>query len=174
MNKILLHSCCAPCSAGVIEELKKDYNITIIYYNPNIEPEEEYLKRKENQLKLLNILNIPYIDIDYLNNDFKNIIKGYEEEKENGYRCQLCYKLRLDKVASVALDNEFNYFGTTLSVSPHKNSEIINKIGLKLSDKYLVSDFKKDNGYLKSIELAKKYNLYRQNYCGCNYSKGEK
>ena len=136
VNKILLHSCCAPCSSGVIEELKEDYDITIIYYNPNIEPEEEYLKRKDNQLKLLSKLNIPHIDIDYLNNEFKDIIKGHEKEPENGSRCHLCYKLRLEKAADLASKEGFNYFGTTLSVSPHKNSEIINKIGKEISNKF--------------------------------------
>jgi len=170
-NKLLLHSCCAPCSSSVIEQLNNDYDIKVIFYNPNIEPEEEYLKRKEEQLRLLEILKISYIDIEYSNEDFRNIINGYEKEKENGYRCTLCYKLRLEKVVEIALKDRFDYFGTTLSVSPHKNSEIINEIGMQLEKtynvKYLQSDFKKNDGYKRSVELAKEYDLYRQNYCGC-------
>ena len=176
-SKILLHSCCAPCSSSVIECLTPDYDITIIYYNPNIEPEEEYLKRKEEQIKLLKKLFIPYIEATYDNEEFKNITKEYDKEKEGGHRCKICYELRLEKVAVVAKKNNFEYFGTTLTVSPYKNSEIINKIGLQLAKKnnikYLTTDFKKNDGYKRSIELAKEYNLYRQNYCGCLYNSEE-
>lgn len=174
-NKLLLHSCCGPCSSSVIERLKPYFDITVIYYNPNIEPAEEYLKRKNEQLRLLKILNIKYLESDYNNNIFREITKGYEKEKENGARCALCYKLRLDYVAQIAALNNFDYFGTTLTVSPYKNSDILNKIGLNLSNKYninyLLSDFKKEEGYKKSIELSKEYNLYRQDYCGCLYGK---
>lgn len=175
-NKLLLHSCCGPCSSSVIERLRDYFNITVIYYNPNIEPKEEYEKRKSEQLRLLNELGIKFMDIDYLNNEYHKKIKGYENEPENGLRCPLCFELRLDKTASKAKENNFDFFGTTLTVSPHKNSKIINEIGLKLEEKYgvkfLLSDFKKEDGYKRSIELSKKYNLYRQDYCGCLYSKG--
>ena len=175
-NRLLLHSCCAPCSSSVIERLKNVFSLTIIYYNPNIEPLEEYLKRKTEQLRLLKILAIPYLDIDYLNEEFKTKIKGDEKEPENGKRCLKCYELRLEKTAMLAKSEGFNYFGTTLTVSPHKKAPIINEIGLNIAEKYqvkyLVSDFKKEAGYQKSIELAKKYHLYRQDYCGCRYSKG--
>lgn len=175
-NKLLLHSCCGPCSSSVIERLRDFFDITVIYYNPNIEPKEEYEKRKSEQLRLLNELGIKFMDIDYLNNEYHEKVKGYENEPENGLRCPLCFELRLDKTASKAKENNFDYFGTTLTVSPHKNSKIINEIGLKLEEKYevkfLLSDFKKEDGYKRSIELSKKYDLYRQDYCGCLYSKG--
>ena len=175
-NKLLLHSCCGPCSSSVIERLRDYFDITVIYYNPNIEPKKEYEKRKSEQLRLLNELGIKFMDIDYLNNEYHEKVKGYENEPENGLRCPLCFELRLDKTASKAKENNFDYFGTTLTVSPHKNSKIINEIGLKLEEKYgvkfLLSDFKKEDGYKRSIELSKKYDLYRQDYCGCLYSKG--
>ncbi len=175
-NTLLLHSCCGPCSSSVIERLRDYFDITVIYYNPNIEPKEEYEKRKSEQLRLLNELKIKFMDIDYLNNEYHDKVKGYENEPENGLRCPLCFELRLDKTASLAKENKFDFFGTTLTVSPHKNSKIINEIGLKLEDKYkikyLVSDFKKEDGYKRSIELSRKYDLYRQDYCGCLYSKG--
>lgn len=174
-SKLLLHSCCAPCSSSVIERLKNDFEITVLYYNPNIEPIEEYEKRKTEQLKLLKILNIDYINIDYLNEEYKEAVKGYENEKENGARCPICFNLRLEKTAQIAKKNKFDYFGTTLTISPHKNAILINRIGTKIEQKYnisfLLSDFKKEDGYKKSIELSKKYDLYRQDYCGCLYSK---
>ena len=167
--KLLLHSCCGPCSSYVITSLMDSFDITLFFYNPNIEPYEEYEKRKENQIKLCNTLNIKIIDSDYDNETFKNI--GLSNELEKGKRCEECFRLRLNKTASKAKE----YFGTTLTVSPHKNSELINEIGLELEKKYnvkfLLRDFKKNDGYKKSIELANMHNLYRQNYCGCLYSK---
>lgn len=175
-HKLLLHSCCGPCSSSVLERLNNHFDITVLYYNPNIEPKEEYEKRKSVQIRLLNELNVKYLDIDYLNNEYHEKVKGFESEPENGKRCPLCYELRLEKTASLAKEHNFEYFGTTLTVSPHKPSAIINQIGLDLEKKYgikfLVSDFKKEDGYKRSIELSKEYNLYRQNYCGCLYSKG--
>ena len=172
---LLLHSCCGPCSSSVISRLTNYFDITVLYYNPNIEPIKEYLKRKDEQLRLLNELNIKYMDIDYLNEEYHNKIKGYENEPENGKRCPLCYELRMEKTASLAKEHNFDYFGTTLTVSPHKPSQIINEIGIKIQDKYhinyLLSDFKKEDGYKRSIELSKEYNLYRQDYCGCLYSR---
>lgn len=172
--KVLLHSCCAPCSSHVVTLLKEYFDVTVLYYNPNIYPLEEYLKRKNEQIKLLEILNIPIMDIDYNHNEFKENVKGLEDEKEGGARCNKCFALRLEKTAILAQLNQFEYFCTTLTVSPYKNSQIINKMGAileqKYNVKYLYSDFKKKEGYKKSIELSKKYDLYRQHYCGCEYS----
>ena len=173
--RLLLHSCCGPCSSSVIESLKDYFDITVYYYNPNIEPKEEYEKRKKEQIRLINELGyISYLDCDYDNKSFIETSKGYENEKEGGLRCSKCFYLRMNKTAIVAKNKKFEYFGTTLTVSPHKNSQIINEIGHKIEKdkniKYLYGDFKKHNGYLKSIELSKKYNLYRQDYCGCHYS----
>lgn len=176
---LLLHTCCAPCSSSVIERLNEYFDITVFYYNPNIEPYEEYLKRKEEQKRFLNVLNkdIKFMDCDYENEEFKRISKGLEYLSEGGYRCHECYKLRLLKTAQMASENQFDYFGTTLTVSPYKNSQILNAIGKEISEnlniKYLYSDFKKKEGYKRSIELSKEYNLYRQDYCGCLYSKDQ-
>lgn len=177
--KLLLHSCCAPCSSHVISVLTNYFDITIFYYNPNIEPLEEYEKRKQEQIKFIleypkiNKLNI--IDCDYDNDIFKKMAEGLEQEKEGGARCVKCYHLRLDKTAETAKKLKFDYFGTTLTVSPLKNSEKLNTIGKFLENKYdikfLISDFKKKEGYKHSIELSKEYDLYRQDYCGCVYSK---
>lgn len=176
---ILLHSCCAPCSSHVITYLTKYFDITILYYNPNIFPYEEYLKRKNEQIRLINeipkINNVNIIDCDYDNDLYNKLIKGLENEPEKGNRCTVCYQMRMEKTAIIAKKNNYDYFCTTLSVSPYKNANLINKIGEKLEKEYnikwLYSDFKKKDGYKKSIELSKKYNLYRQNYCGCIYSK---
>lgn len=178
-KKILLHSCCAPCSSYVITYLTNYFDITILYYNPNISPYEEYTKRKNEQIKLIKEIetknNIDIMDCDYDNNIYNNLIKGLEKEPERGNRCTICYQMRMEKTAILAKENNYDYFCTTLSVSPYKNSKLINKIGESLEKKYninwLYSDFKKKDGYKKSIELSKKYNLYRQNYCGCIYSK---
>lgn len=182
---LLLHSCCAPCSSSVIARLRNFFTITILYYNPNIEPEAEYLKRKAEQIRFLKEYapEIEILDVPYENDRFKEIAKNLEQEPEGGARCHKCYYLRLEKTLEKAVENKFDYFGTTLTVSPYKNAEVINSIGLKLEDMYnqnkedeekilfLVSDFKKKEGYKKSIELSKEYNLYRQEYCGCLYGK---
>lgn len=178
-KKLLLHSCCAPCSSYVITYLTKYFDITILYYNPNIAPYEEYIKRKKEQIKLIKEIeiknNIEIIDCDYDNNLYNKLIKGLENEPERGSRCNICYQMRLEKTAIIAKENNYDYFCTTLSVSPYKNSELINAIGKELEEKHnvkwLYSDFKKKDGYKKSIELSKKYNLYRQDYCGCTFSK---
>ena len=173
--QLLLHSCCAPCSTTVIETLKEHFDITIIYYNPNIEPIEEYEKRKLEQIKIIEKYNLKYLDCDYDNDLFHKMSIGLETIPERGIRCHKCYNLRLEYTAKKALENNYEYFGTTLTVSPYKLSNVINEQGLELEKEYnirfLVSDFKKNNGYKKSIELSKEYNLYRQNYCGCIYSK---
>ncbi len=179
---ILLHSCCAPCSSHVISVLSPHFDITILYYNPNIEPYEEYLKRKEEEIRFIgeypasNKLDI--IDCDYDNDKFHEVVKGLEDLREGGNRCFICYELRLLKTAEMAKELGYDYFATTLSVSPYKNSKKLNEIGLKLSGeydvKYLISDFKKKNGYKHSIELSKEYNLYRQDYCGCIYSRKDR
>ncbi len=176
-KSILLHSCCGPCSSSVIERLKDYFDITVIYYNPNIEPNEEYEKRKKVQIGLLNELGIPFMDSPYDNDYFHELTKGLDSEPEGGARCHVCYGFRLKYTAKVAKENNYDYFCTTLTVSPYKNSDIINKIGKSIGDeyniKYLLSDFKKREGYKRSIELSNKYQLYRQNYCGCLYAKGD-
>lgn len=177
--KVMLHSCCAPCSSYVIEYLSNYFYLTIIYYNPNISPKEEYEKRKQEQIRLINTMETKYkvdiVDCDYDNKLYESLVKGLENEPERGRRCEVCFKLRLEKTAMVAKEMGYDYFGTTLTVSPYKNCLMINEIGLdiskKLDIKFLVSDFKKRNGYKRSIELSHEYNLYRQNYCGCKYSK---
>lgn len=181
-KSILLHSCCAPCSSHVITFLSNHFNITILYYNPNISPKEEYLKRKQEQIRLIEKLQtknkLDYLDCDYDNDIYESKIIGLESCPEGGNRCQVCFNLRLSKTAKLAKDSNYDYFCSTLTVSPHKNSQLINKIGLEISKKYnikwLPSDFKKADGYKNSIALSKVYNLYRQDYCGCIYSKREK
>src|SRR5574344_77138 len=178
-KKLLLHSCCAPCSSYVIEYLSNYFYITVLYYNPNIEPIEEYEKRKNEEIRFIKEFKAKYpvtmMDIDYDNNSYHEFIKGLENEPEGGARCSKCFVLRLEKTAIKAKENNFDYFGTTLTVSPYKNSQILNNIGKSLEEKYnikyLYSDFKKREGYKRSIELSKEYNLYRQHYCGCLYSK---
>ena len=175
---ILLHSCCAPCSSHVIDVLSKNFNITILYYNPNIEPYEEYLKRKEEEIRFIKEYNntnrLDIIDCDYDNEKYHELVKGLEDCKEGGNRCFKCYRMRLEYTAIKAKALNYDYFGTTLTVSPYKNSQKLNEIGEELEKKYnikyLYSDFKKNNGYKHSIEMSKEYNLYRQNYCGCIYS----
>ncbi len=173
---LLLHSCCAPCSSYVLEYLEPYFKITVLYYNPNIEPLEEYLKRKEEQINFIKNVhpNIDIYDIDYDNSLYHEVVSGFENDKEGGNRCYRCYKLRMEKCANIASD-KFDYFGTTLTVSPHKNANYVNEIGKELEKKYntkfLISDFKKNEGYKRSIVLSREYNLYRQDYCGCIYSK---
>ncbi len=180
--RVLLHSCCAPCSSQVLARLSDYFLVTVLYYNPNIEPFSEYEKRKEEQKRFIKSFpsknQISFLDCDYENEKFKIIAKGLENIPEGGKRCHKCYTLRIEKTAILAKENNFDYFCTTLSVSPFKNSRVLNEIGNMLEKKYdikyLYSDFKKEDGYKKSIEYSKKYNLYRQNYCGCIYSKENK
>lgn len=176
---LLLHACCAPCSSYVLEYLHKYFEITIDFYNPNIFPKEEYVYRAEEIDRLIREMNIEneteLIIEEYHPQEFFDMAKGLENEPETGKRCFRCYELRLRKAAKTAKDRGFDYFTTTLSISPLKNAEKLNEIGKKLSEEYgisyLFSDFKKKNGYKRSIELSKEYNLYRQNFCGCVYSK---
>ena len=178
-KSLLLHSCCAPCSSYVLAYLNKYFNITVFYYNPNITNKEEYLKRKQEQIRLISELpainKINILDADYKPEKFFEISKGLEDCREGGERCFKCYKLRLEATAKAAKENNFDYFCTTLTISPLKNAQKINEIGHMLGDEYqipfLPSDFKKKEGFKKSIELSSQYNLYRQNYCGCIYSK---
>ena len=176
--RLLLHSCCGPCSTEVISRLTQYFDITILYYNPNIEPRDEYEKRKKEQIRFINsfkpVHKLDFMDCDYDNARFQEMAVGLENEKEGGARCHKCYELRLDMTAKLAKENDYDYFCTTLTVSPYKNSQIINKIGEQISKKYdidyLFSDFKKEDGYKKSIAYSKEYDLYRQNYCGCHFS----
>ncbi len=175
---LLLHSCCAPCSSYTIEYLSQYFNITVLYYNPNISRQYEYEKRKAEQKRLIKELEtenpVDFMECGYNPQEFFDIARGYETCREGGERCFRCYRLRLEKTAELARRNNFDYFCTTLSISPLKNAQKINETGILLSEKYgvkwLPSDFKKREGYKRSIELSKQYNLYRQNYCGCVFS----
>lgn len=178
---LLLHSCCAPCSSYCIEYLSQYFKITVLYYNPNIYPEAEYEKRKAEQKRLINEMDTKYpvkmLDCDFESEKFYLSVKGLEICREGGERCFVCYRLRLEKAAVEAKKYSFDYFTTTLTISPLKNAQKINEIGEELSTEYgvkfLPSDFKKREGYKRSIELSKEYNLYRQNYCGCVFSQQE-
>lgn len=176
---LLLHTCCAPCSSYCIEYLSNYFKITVLYYNPNIYPESEYTHRKSEQIRLIGEMKTKYpvnfIDCDFDSEKFYCAVKGLENEREGGERCFKCYRLRLEKAAQTASENGFDCFTTSLTISPLKNAEKINEIGEELAVKYnvrfLPSDFKKREGFKRSIELSKEYNLYRQNYCGCVFSR---
>lgn len=180
---LLLHSCCAPCSSYVLTYLMDYFNITVFFYNPNITSEEEYKKRLEEQKRLIDLLNnenncnINMICGGYEKDLFFEKTEGMENLSEGGKRCQTCFSLRMDETARVCKEHQFDLFATTLTLSPHKNANLVNSAGESAAEKYhcnyLASDFKKKNGYKISIELSKKYNLYRQNYCGCVFSKRE-
>lgn len=176
--KLLLHSCCAPCSSYVLEYLSNYFKITVFYYNPNIYPESEYTKRILEQQTLIAEMktqhSVSFIAGSYDKERFYEMAKGLEHLKEGGERCFRCYELRLRESVKLALEGGFDYFATTLSISPLKNAAKLNEIGMRLAKEYgvsyLPSDFKKKNGYKRSIELSKKYGLYRQDYCGCEFS----
>lgn len=173
--QLLLHCCCAPCASYVLELLSPIYNITILFYNPNIRPGEEYEKRKSELQRLLSLAAYPnrvdMIECDYCAEDFETAAEPFWEEPEGGKRCRACFELRLKETAKRASDGGFGYFTTTLSVSPHKDASLLNEIGSKLAGEYgveyLCSNFKKRDGYKRSIELSRQYGLYRQSYCGC-------
>lgn len=179
---LLLHSCCAPCSSYVLEYLSQYFKITVLYYNPNIGPQTEYDRRKKEQKEFISRFPaknpIEFLDCDYEPREFFEKVKGKEHLGERSERCYACYELRLEKAAEEAKKYGFDYFTTTLSISPHKNAQWLNEIGAYFSEKYnvkyLFSDFKKKGGYYRSTELAKEYGLYRQDYCGCVFSKQER
>ena len=184
--RLLLHSCCGPCSTAVIERLLPDYDITVFFYNPNITDPNEYEKRLTSQLMVIDYFNknlspenkIDFIEGRYDPDEYFKLVSGYEEEKEGGRRCSLCFDMRLEETAIIAKEKGFDTFTTTLTVSPHKSYDIISQIGKSLSEKYKVDyldgNFKKKDGFKRSIELSKEMNLYRQNYCGCQFSVWEK
>ena len=175
---LLLHSCCAPCSSYVLEYLSDYFNITVFYYNPNIFPESEYTKRILEQQMLIGEMKVKhpvsFIAGHYDKERFYEMARGMEHLKEGGERCLKCYELRLREAAKIAKEGGFEYYTTTLSISPLKNAAKLNEIGLKLAEEYgvayLTSDFKKKNGYKRSVELSAQYGLYRQDYCGCEFS----
>ena len=176
-QSILLHCCCAPCASSVLERLIQQYDVSVVFYNPNIEPLEEYEKRKKELEKLLRIMpfipDIKLIECEYDNAAFNHVALSLREEPEGGKRCRACFKLRLAETAKLAKTEEYDFFATTLSVSPHKNAKVLNEIGIEQAEIYdiefLNSDFKKQDGYKRSVELSKEYELYRQSYCGCKY-----
>lgn len=180
--KLFLHSCCAPCSSYTLEYLSNYFDITVYYFNPNISPKAEFDKRYAEQKRLIEALPskhpIKLVCGEYDYNDFLKIAKGYENVPECGERCFRCYRMRLESTAKLAKEQGFDYFCTTLSISPLKNSQKINEIGYEIAEKYgikwLPSDFKKKEGYKRSIELSREYQLYRQNFCGCVFSKENK
>ncbi len=179
---LLLHSCCAPCSSYCLEYLSNYFKITVFYYNPNIYPEEEYGKRVLEQQRLIQELPakypISFLEGSYDKDRFYEMAKGLEQCREGGERCFRCYELRLREAAEMAVRYGMDYFTTTLSISPLKNAEKLNEIGTKLEQEYhvtyLKSDFKKKNGYKRSVELSEQYGMYRQYYCGCVFSKRER
>ena len=180
--RLLLHSCCAPCSSYVLEYLSNYFEITVFYYNPNIYPETEYTKRILEQQKLIGDMEfkhpVSFVAGEYEKEKFYEMAKGLEDVKEGGSRCMKCYELRLRETAELAKAGEYDYFTTTLSISPLKNAAKLNEIGQRLAQEYgveyLVSDFKKKNGYKRSTELSKIYGLYRQDYCGCEFSQRQR
>lgn len=177
--RLLLHACCAPCASYVLEYLSEYFDITLFFYNPNIDSAVEYEKRRAELERLVSEMplknKVDIVDGGYNPQVFLSASRGLENEPERGARCDKCFYLRLEETAKLAKDKTFDYFCTTLSISPHKNAELLNKIGEELAQKYdipyLPSDFKKKGGYLRSIELSKEYNLYRQSFCGCRFSK---
>ncbi|HJA03155.1 MAG TPA: epoxyqueuosine reductase QueH [Candidatus Gallimonas gallistercoris] len=178
-KRLLLHSCCAPCSSHCLSELSPQIGVTVLYYNPNLDCAEEYEKRKREQLRFLRETGLAgFLDCDYAPEEYLFSVRGLEEEKEGGARCAVCFRLRLERTAREAKARGFDYFATTLTVSPLKNAKLINTIGFAVAEevgvKYLPSDFKKRGGYLHSVRLSEKYGLYRQDYCGCAFSKAER
>lgn len=183
-KRLLLHSCCAPCSSAVLEKLQEVFEVTVFFYNPNISEDSEYQKRVVEQKRLIEAFNkknptcpIYMIDGDYQPQKFYEIAKGYESCPEGGERCFRCFALRLEKTAQLAKEGSYDFFTTTLTISPLKNAVKLNEIGEEMAKQYectwLPSDFKKKEGYKRSIELSKEYDLYRQDFCGCAFSKAE-
>ncbi len=177
-KKLLLHSCCAPCSTAVLERVTPFFDVTVFFFNPNVTESEEYYLRLNEQKRFLKTAygdSVELIEGRYFSKEFFYMVEGYEKEIEGGARCTLCFENRLGETAKTALSGGYDYFCSTLTVSPHKNADLINQIGKDLEKKYgvkwLFSDFKKEEGYKRSIEISKEYELYRQRYCGCLYSK---
>lgn len=178
---LLLHSCCAPCSSYCLEYLSEYFSVTVLYYNSNIYPESEYQKRLKEQERLINELPVEHkvclIEGEYDPKSFFKAVEGHENDPERGERCRICYRMRLEEAAKYAKERGYDFFATTLTLSPLKDSSVINSIAEELSEEYgvknLPSDFKKREGYKRSIELSREYNLYRQNFCGCVFSKRE-
>lgn len=173
-NKILVHACCAPCSTYSFEKLVSEGIRPVgFFFNPNIYPETEYKKRRDEFIDFMNTKNYPFVLQETSYNFWRNEIKGFECEKEGGNRCELCFRFRLEKTAEFAKENDFDGFTTVLTISPHKNTGIINKIGKELEKKYKISfleeNFKKNDGFKKSLIASKEFNLYRQAYCGCEF-----
>lgn len=174
---MLLHICCAPCSTYVLEVLRADYNVTGFFYNPNIHPENEYQKRKNEAKRYTHDTGIKLVCGEYEDKRWFDIVKGLEDEPEGGERCSLCFRMRLSETAKYASENGYNIIATTLSISPHKNASLINQIGNEITEEYKLefysADFKKRGGFEKSIKMSKEFGLYRQSYCGCIFSKKE-
>lgn len=174
MKTLLLHVCCGPCSIIAIERTKSNHEVVLFFSNSNIYPKEEYEKRLNTAIKVADIFNTKIIKDRYNPQDWLNKIKGYENEPEHGIRCNICINYRLERTAKYAKENNFEIFATTLTTGPQKNADLINSIGKSLGKKYRIeyyeSNFKKKDGFKKSVELSKKYNFYRQNYCGCKFS----
>ena len=178
-KRLLLHSCCAPCSSHCLSELSPQIGVTVLYYNPNLDCAGEYEKRKREQLRFLRETGLAdFLDCDYAPEEYLAAVRGLEGEKEGGARCAVCFRLRLERTAREAKARGFDYFATTLTVSPLKNAKLINTIGFAVAEevgvRYLPSDFKKRGGYLHSVKLSEEYGLYRQDYCGCAFSKAER
>ena len=179
--RLLLHSCCGPCSSAILERIEEYFDIDVFYYNPNIDSEEEFYRRSDEQVKLVEDLmlndKVSVKVIKYDHSEFLDYIRGFEKYDEGGARCFKCYRQRMEKAAEYAAKNSYDYFTTTLSISPHKDSQILNALGDFLSKKYkvkyLFSDFKKKNGFKRSVELTDEFNMYRQDYCGCEFSRRE-
>lgn len=178
-KKLLLHSCCGPCSSYVLEYLSQSLEIYLYYYNPNISPPAEYYRRLEEQKMLLDAMKlshpIHWVEGEYTPEMFHESVQGLEQEPEGGKRCEICFRLRLEEAANKAKELGCDYYATTLSISPHKNAALLEEISADISQRlgipHLPSDFKKRGGYQRSLELSKEYNLYRQDYCGCAYSR---
>lgn len=178
-KSLLLHVCCAPCSSYVLEYLNKYFDITVFFYNPNIDEENEYRLRADEEKRFIKEMKfeneVEYIEGEYVTEDFYTAVSGLEDKKEGGARCVKCFELRLENTAKHAKEGGFDFFTTTLTISPLKNSTVLNELGKSIGEKYgvdyLCSDFKKNNGYKRSVELSREHSLYRQNYCGCSFSK---
>lgn len=173
-DRLLLHVCCAPCAAWPLVLLRDRFDLTLLFYGPNIHPKEEYNRRLESTRYMAGVIGVPLAELGYTTDKWYDEVRGLEDEPEGGKRCSICYRIRLEQTAGFAKENGYKYFGTTLTLSPHKPAGIINPIGESIAKNYglsfLSEDFKKENGFKKSCEMSKKYGLYRQGYCGCEFA----